>query len=129
MDCTGVASHLVAYQFGATTDDERVAIDAHLVACTACLRTYLALKHAAEAGALERPASRVKADLRARVAKRARRPSLLARRIPLYQGVALAAIAAAVALLVPRARERIVVREGTPQVDTARARAESLHIY
>ena len=130
MDCTAVASHLVAYHFGATTDEERDAIDAHLVACTACLRTYLALKHASERAPLERPSSHVKARLRAEAARRfSPRPPLFARRIPLYQGVALAAIAAAVTLLVPRVLHRTEVREGTPQVDTSRPRAESLQIY
>lgn len=130
MDCTAVASHLVAYHFGATTDEERDAIDAHLVACTACLRTYLALKHASERAPLERPSARVKEALRAEAMRRfAPRAPLFARRIPLYQGVALAAIAAAVTLLVPRVIHRTEIREGTPQVDTSRARAESLQIY
>lgn len=132
MDCTAVASHLVAYHFGATTEEERDAIDAHLVACTACLRTYLALKHASERAPLERPSSDVKARLRAEAARRFApkpRATLFARRIPLYQGVALAAIAAAVTLLVPRVLHRSAVHEGTPQVDTSRPRAESLQIY
>ncbi len=136
MDCTAVASHLVAYHLGATTDEERDAIDAHLVACTACLRTYLALKHASERAPLDRPSAHVKERLRAEAARRFARPApakarapLLSRRIPLYQGVALAAIAAAVTLLVPRVIHRTEVREGTPQVDTSRPRAESLQIY
>jgi anti-sigma factor RsiW len=134
MDCAGVASHLVAYHFGATSEDDRNAIDSHLVACTSCLRTYLALKHATERAALDRPSPAVRERLRAEVARRGGRGRrggvpLLLRRIPLYQGVALAAIAAALTIFVPRAIERGRAPEGTPKIDTARPRAESLEIY
>ena len=44
MDCAGVASHLVAYHFATVSDEERDAIDAHLLGCKACLEAYFALK-------------------------------------------------------------------------------------
>jgi hypothetical protein len=140
MDCTGVASHLVAYHFATVSDEERDAIDAHLLGCTACLASYFALKRAADKSPLERPAASVKARLRADVAasfstarsKRPARVTLLARRIPLYQGLAAAAVAAAIALAVPtllREQRQRDVPEGTAQIDSARPRAESFQIY
>ncbi len=137
MDCAGVASCLVAYHFGQASERENEAIDAHLVACTSCLRTYLALKHATEKAPHDRPSPEVKATLRAHVARKsrksreqaARRTPLYARRIPLYQCIALAAVAAAMTFVLPRAIDRTPIQEGTPQVDTARPSAESLTIY
>lgn len=137
MDCAGVASRLVPYHFAALAEDERDAVAEHLLGCRACLGTYLALKHAAERGPLDRPSPRVRARLREDVARafaptRAGGPRLFARRIPLYQGVVAAALAAAIALFVPRIASRLAaadVREGAPEVDTSRARAESLQIY
>jgi hypothetical protein len=57
--------------------------------------------------------------------------SLFARRIPLYQGVALAALAASVALAAPNVIRRVSRNEavGAPTIDTSRTHAESLHIY
>lgn len=139
MDCAGVASHLVAYHFAAVSEDERDTIDAHLVACTACLRTYLALKRAADARPAEKPSPEAKAKLRAEVArafppkkKKAPASALFARRIPLYQGIAFAAIAAAIALVAPsvvRSVSRPPIDDGAAEVDTSRSRAESLQIY
>jgi hypothetical protein len=147
MDCTGVASHLVAYHFATVSDEERDAIDAHLLGCTTCLASYFALKRAADRSPLERPTASVKARLRAEIAASfpakadaagpARtavpaRVTLLARRIPLYQGLFAAAVAAAIALAVPtllaQQRQRDVP-EGTAQIDSARPRAESFQIY
>ncbi|MDB5219434.1 MAG: hypothetical protein JWO86_7361 [Myxococcaceae bacterium] len=140
MDCTGVASHLVAYHFATVSDEERDAIDAHLLGCTTCLASYFALKRAADKSPLERPAASVKARLRAEVAasfsaarsKPPARVTLLARRIPLYQGLAAAAVAAAIALAVPtllREQRQRDLPEGTAQIDSARPRAESFQIY
>ena len=151
MDCTGIAD-LALYHLGVVTDDERSAVEAHLVECSACLRTYLAIKRAAERGDHERPRPEVRARLRAEVARAfpprearagvagdtsspaAPRPRLavLGRRIPLYQGVALAAVAAAIALALPNVIHRAGrpdARPGAPSIDTSRTRAESLHIY
>jgi anti-sigma factor RsiW len=143
MDCTVVAGTLVAYHLGAATDDEADAVEAHLVACASCLRTYLAIKRAADRAQLERPRPEVKERLRAEVARsfpaparvrdhRARPLPMLVRRIPLYQGVALAALAASIALVAPGVVRRVARSEaapGVPVIDTARTRAESLHIY
>lgn len=103
------------------------------------MKAYLALKHAAERGPLDRPSPAVRARLRAEVARTFARdragasvPSLFARRIPLYQGLVAAALAAAITLLVPSVVRRLASRdihEGAPEVDTSRPRAESLQIY
>lgn len=135
MDCTVV--DLVAYQIGGIAEDDRSAVEAHLVECRACLGTYLAIKRAADrAAAAERPRPEVKARLRAEVArafppKKARPVSFLGRRIPLYQGFALAAAAAAIAIIAPSVRDRFHPNgaERAPLVDTSRTRAESLSIY
>src|SRR5690348_8865692 len=98
MDCAGVASHLVGYHVGTVTEEERDLVEAHLLECGGCLRTYLALKRAADRAGLERPRPEVKERLRAEVARafpaRAARVrwtapmrAVLGRRIPLYQGV------------------------------------------
>jgi hypothetical protein len=141
MDCAGVAGHLVAYHFqvATITDEERDAIDAHLLECRACLKAYLALKRAAERGPLEKPSSAVRQRLRADVAaafpSKTRRElgvTLLARRIPLYQGLFAAAVAAAIALVIPtlmRKAGQTNVREGAAQIDSARPTAESFRIY
>ena len=136
MDCAAVASVLVAYHFATASDEDRAAVDAHLVGCRSCLETYLALKRAADARArdAERPSPEARARLRAEVARtfgsRARRPTLLSRRIPLYQGVVAAAVAAALALALPRLLDpKLAVGAGTPFVDTSRANAHSLSIY
>ncbi len=148
MDCAGVASNLVAYHFATSTDEERDEIDAHLLACNACLRAYLALKRASERGPLDRPSRAARERLRAEVARTFAKPGAPAaspsrpakpkpkpvlffqRRIPLYQGLVAAAIAAAVTLVaLGDAPRRAPVRDGVPQVDTSRPRAESLQIY
>ena len=144
MDCTGVASHLVAYHLATLDDAERDAVAAHLLECRACLATYLALKHAAErrsTESIERPSPAARMRLRAEVARTFTRPAtadarppvrLLARRIPLYQGFVAAAVAAAITLVLPDLVGRLSahrVHEGTPEIDTSRARAASLHIY
>ncbi len=134
MDCAGVASLLFAYHFATSTDEERDAIDAHLLACNACLRAYLALKRAAERGPLERPSARTRERLRAEVARTFEKPSrarvlFLERRIPLYQGLVAAAIAAAVTLAALGWTPHAPVGDGVPRIDTSRPRAESLQIY
>lgn len=137
MDCTAVAENLIAYQVGSIADDEREAIEAHLVGCRACLEAYLAVKRAADRAVFDRPRPEVKEKLRAEVVKmfppkpKARPVRFFGRRIPLYQGVALAAVAAAIAAVLPRVTERLTHRtsEPAPIVDTSRTRAESLSIY
>jgi hypothetical protein len=136
MDCTGV--DLVGYHLAAVDDAERDAIEAHLVACAACLKTYLAIKRASDRADKERPSPAVRERLRAEVARSFKKPeqrsnvALFARRIPLYQGVALAALAASVALIAPNVVRRVSqssVGSGAPTIDTSRTRAESSHFY
>jgi anti-sigma factor RsiW len=145
MDCTGVASHLVAYHLGSIEGEVRDAIDAHLLSCTACLKTYLALKRAADARPSDRPSAEARARLRADVERTFAKPRsgeekgkesnvvpLFRRRIPLYQGLAFAAVAAAIAFAAPSFFQRFShenVGDGAPEVDTSRPRAESLQIY
>jgi len=149
MDCTGVAHHLLAYRLGTLEGGEggeRDAIDAHLLDCRACLEAYLALKRATEARPLERPSAEARARLRGAVAARfgggapAARVSFFGRRIPLYQGLAFAAVAAALALAVPRLLGRDAGGGARPfarsehaaggaEVDTSRASAASFTIY
>jgi hypothetical protein len=146
MDCAGVRSRLVGYHFAALADDERDAVDAHLLGCGGCLRAYLAFKRATEtrksAEAIDdRPSPEIRRRLRAEVAASfasgaselitPARPNVafLARRIPLYQGLAFAAIAAAITLLAIGRARAVPVREGVPEVDSSRPRAESLQIY
>jgi anti-sigma factor RsiW len=138
MDCPGIASQLVAYHLGLLPDAEADVVDEHLVGCRACLKTYLAVKRGSDKAELDGPGPGVKARLRAEVARafppataKPRPVAVLLRRIPLYQGVALAALAAAVALAAPSVLRRFSHTEGgSPSlVDTARTRAESLHIY
>lgn len=138
MDCAAVASHLVTYHFAASdlADEARDAIDAHLLECKTCLETYLSLKRAAEKRPLEKPSASVRARLRAEVAEtfapRPRGITFLVRRIPLYQGIAAAAVAAAIALVVPnlvRGEGRVHPRAASTEIDTARPRAASLAIY
>lgn len=130
MDCAGVAEHLVTYHLGGIDDEPREAVEAHLVACRACLETYLALKRAADREGREKPRPEVKARLRAEVAREfAPKPSLFARRIPLYQGVALAAIAAAIAIVAPSVFDHVRGASEGPAIDTSRPHPESLNIY
>ncbi len=140
MDCSLIQGDLIAYHFGAVADDERERVEAHLVACQACLRSYLALKaHVDQTGkppALPSEASRLK--LRAAVERRFR-PSparrvgrWLAKPVPLYQSLALAAaVVIGVALgptlahQLPRTHEHAHAYETSERVDTSRTTAES----
>jgi hypothetical protein len=127
MDCAGV--DLVAYHFATLDDDARDAIDAHLLECKTCLRAYLSLKRTAEKGPLDRPSKNVRERLRADVERTfaKKRVVFFQRKIPLYQGLAFAALAAAITIFV--LGHHGPVREGVPQVDTSRAHAEAFQIY
>jgi anti-sigma factor RsiW len=133
MDCAGLADQLISYHLGDVEDSDRDAIEAHLVGCSACVKAYVALKRATDLRE-HRPRPEVRRRLRAEVAKAfppAKGIHLLARRIPLYQGIALAAVAAAIALVAPSVVRRVshVDSAAAPTVDTSRTRAQSLHIY
>jgi hypothetical protein len=130
---------LVAYHFGTTSESERNAVDAHLLGCTSCLRAYLRVKHHVERGAAggARPSASVRDRIRADVATivrpsgPARLHRLLRRPIPLYQGLAVAAVAAGVAIGLPSLLDGLTRKppQTAARIDTSRAVAESLTIY
>jgi anti-sigma factor RsiW len=134
MDCARLKDKLIGYHFGALADDETDAIDEHLLSCAACLRTYLTLKRA-NRSAEHRPSAEMRARLRqnvkAAVAKQ-KKAHFLFRRIPVYQGLAAAALAAAVTLVAPKladlrpAPSRAGLHE---EIDTSRQSAKSFRIY
>lgn len=146
MDCAGMTDRVWGYHFGTLDPPSTDEVEAHLLTCTACLRAYLALRRATLEAPSERPSGEARARLRAAVAARyapqatiegtarttpSARPRFFARRIPLYQGLAFAAIAAAVVLSLQgavRLAERRV-GAGAPDIDTSRPRANSLRIY
>jgi anti-sigma factor RsiW len=135
--CNDVEPYLVSYHLGDLDGDARDTLEEHLTRCSACLKTYLALKRTADRAAFDRPRPEVKARLRAEVERlfpteKPRKVAVLARPVPLYQGVALAAIAAAIALAAPAVLRRVTSADGaagTPSIDTSRTRAESLRIF
>lgn len=138
MDCSRVATVLVAYHFATAPADERALVDAHLVSCRECLTSYLALKRAVDlehGRDGERPSDSARANLRAAVARefgRAPARPLWSRRIPLYQGVFAAAAAAALTLALPRFVARSTTHPAPSAaafVDTSRPVAASLAIY
>ncbi len=141
MDCASVKAHLVAYQLGTLAGEERDAVEAHLVECRGSLERYLALKRAADRVSAELPSDRPRPEVRVRlreaVASAFPAPDstfavpTFARRIPLYQGIALAVLAAAVAFTAPSVLRRFgpAPKEAMPSVDSSRTRAESLRIY
>ena len=140
MDCVLIREELFAYHFGACEDATRDELDEHLVSCSACLRTYLALKRRIEVGASERPSPEARDRLRASVEKRwkpkrsTKVTALFQRKIPVYQGIFAVAVAACVAFAVPSAVRAVRSAGGTttpdePRIDTARHAAESLSIF
>ena len=145
MDCRMTQGELVAFTFGTASEEARDRVDLHLLTCTPCLRAYLRFKHHVERGASSgaRPSDDVKARIRddvaalvrprgaARVVRSLRRP------IPLYQGLAVACVAAGIAVMSPWIREVVAARRplsapsavAESRVDTSRAIAESNTIY
>jgi anti-sigma factor RsiW len=140
MDCSVIQGDLIAYHFAAVSDEERQRVEAHLVACEACLRSYLALKaHVDQTGKpLAQPSEASRLKLRAAVERRfrptpARRVGLwLARPVPLYQSVALAAVVVLGVALGPALAHRLSrvhAQDASERVDTSRTTAESTFIY
>jgi anti-sigma factor RsiW len=139
MDCALIEGRLIEYQFATLEDADREAVEAHLVACTRCLRAYLALKahvdRTTRAG--EVPSEVARARLRAAVEERFRPTAArrlrrwLSRPVPLYQGLAVAAVVAVFAALAPAAARSLRTAGARPaeRVDTARPAAQSLTIY
>jgi anti-sigma factor RsiW len=142
MDCPLIQQHLIGYHFATASDDERREVEAHLVACTPCLRTYLALKAHVDRGTQAGEAPSEAARLRLRAAVEARfRPTAarrvrrwLARPVPLYQGFAVAAVIVLAAALAPQVAGALrpspsPAAGSVERVDSARTSAESLTIY
>jgi anti-sigma factor RsiW len=141
MDCSLTLGNLIGYHFATASDDERQQVEAHLVQCTTCLRSYLALKAHVDrggAGEADQPSEGARLRLRAAVQQRFRQThrrrmqGLLTRPVPLYQGLAVAAVIAlfaafgpAIARVVSPAPEAHVAE----RVDTARRSPESLTLY
>ncbi|HEY8042155.1 MAG TPA: hypothetical protein VIF15_20265 [Polyangiaceae bacterium] len=141
-DCSLIQTDLLGYHFATVGDDERAAVEAHLLGCTACLRTYLALKARIDRderdGQREQPSEAARLRLRGAVEVRfrptpARRLSRWLRRpVPLYQGLAAAAVVAVAAAFAPalaRALHPEPVAHAAERVDTARPETKSLTIY
>lgn len=63
MDCELIHIELVPYHFGGIDDEARTRVEAHLLACPACLKDFLALKRSIEAREA-RPTAMAKARLR-----------------------------------------------------------------
>jgi hypothetical protein len=139
MDCALIQGHLIGYQFATLADADRESVETHLLSCGACLRTYLALKARIDRGArsAEGPSEAARVRLRAAVearyqvtaARRFRR--WLSRPVPLYQGLAVAALVAIAATLAPPLARTLRSTGARPaeRVDTARPAAQSLTIY
>jgi len=135
-----IQGNLVSYHFATASDDEREAVEKHLVGCTACLRTYLALKTHVDRGARERdhPSEEARQRLRAAVEARFRATPArrlrgwLVRPVPLYQGLAAAAVVLAAVALGPAIAGVLrppPAAHAAQRVDTARPVAESMTIY
>jgi anti-sigma factor RsiW len=139
MDCALIQGKLIEYQFAALEDGDREGVEAHLLGCTSCLRTYLALKAQVDrgSGGGEGPSEAARVRLRAAVEARFRSTPgrrlrrWLSRPVPLYQGLAVAAVVAAASALAPSIAHSFRSSGARPaeQVDTARPAAESLTIY
>lgn len=139
MDCRMIQDELFAYTLGTSSDEERERIDTHLLACTGCLRSYLRLKHHVERGAslAERPSDETRRRVRESVAAlvRPRGAALLQhwlrRPIPLYQGLAVAALAAGVAASLPQVLTALARKppETTAHVDMSKPVPQALAVY
>jgi anti-sigma factor RsiW len=140
MDCTLIQGHLIGYHFATVSDDERAEVERHLVTCTACLRTYLALKAHIDRGSSDDEAPSEAARLRLRAAVEVRFRPTPARRvgrwfsrpIPLYQSLAVAAAVVLATALGPTVAHAIrpgPAAHAAERVDSARPAAESLTIY
>lgn len=144
MDCSLTLGNLIGYHFATVADDERQQVETHLVECTTCLRSYLALKSHIDShaephpGEPEGPSEGARVRLRAAVEARFRPTRtrrfgrLLTRPVPLYQGLAVAAVVALAVALGP-ALARVVLPAPSAhvaeRVDTARPSPESLTLY
>ncbi len=110
MKCEDATQTLVALQFGAIEGAERDEIEAHLCACTACVREFLAIKRAVELpDEPPAPSETSRARLRSAVAKELSRDRRVWR---WWERPAAAALAAASVLFALRAVQVITTSEG-----------------
>jgi anti-sigma factor RsiW len=146
MDCTLIELELLPYHLGGLDGEEYDVVEAHLVECTDCLRAYMRMKRHFER-APARPSDemrrRLRADVEAEFRPQARELARrwFARPIPLYQGLAVAAAVALVAMLTPELARRAVPGSSpvavapapapapSPRVDSSRHDAENLAFY
>ena len=151
MDCRLIQGELIAYYFATTSEEQRGVVDEHLVACTSCLRAYLRMKHEIEhrhgdsamksgdQARGEKPSAATKRRLRADV-EAAFRPKTsdrvrlwLRRPIPLYQGIAAAAVAVLLASAGPILANAIDSNDeksaSSERIDSSRPSPESLSFY
>jgi len=139
MECSLVRIDLAAYHLGATEDETRATIDAHLLECGECLRAYLAVKrHVEERGAEDRPSEAARLRLRAAVESRFRRSGTgvvvewFRRPVPLYQSIAFAAVVLAAAVFGPMLAADAQRSEPTAigeRIDTSSPTPRALGIY
>jgi predicted anti-sigma-YlaC factor YlaD len=139
MECSLARIDLAAYHLGATEEETRASIDAHLLECSECLRAYLAVKrHVEERTAVEQPSDAARLRLRAAVESRFRPTSAalvvewFRRPVPLYKSLAFAAMVVAAAVLAPILATRAPHYEPTAlgeRIDTSSPTPRALGIY
>jgi hypothetical protein len=139
MECSLARIDLAAYHLGATDEDAREAIDAHLLECGDCLRAYLAVKrHVEERGVHDQPGDVARARLRSAVEARFRKSNTgivfewFRRPVPLYQSIAFAAVVLAAAVLAPMLATHRNAQEPTAigeRIDTSSPTPRALGIY
>jgi hypothetical protein len=134
MDCARI--DVVGYHFGTAEPQEAEQTEQHLLACTACLQAFLAVKRHADEATRARPGPEVRARLRRDVAN-AFSPSVVvglvrwaSRPIPLYKGVAAMAafVAAGILASAVLGSPRHALRPEQGAVDTSRPNASSISI-
>jgi anti-sigma factor RsiW len=139
MDCRMIQGELFAYALGTSNEADLDRIDEHMLSCTPCLRAYLRLKRHVEHGASqgERPSDATRRRIRDDVASLVRPRGVarvrvwLRRPIPLYQGLAVAAVAVGIAVGLPQLAGSLTRRapETTARVDMSRPVPQALAIY
>jgi anti-sigma factor RsiW len=139
MDCRLIQDELLPYVMATLSDEDRERTDAHLLACAGCLRMYLRLKRDVQRGASlgARPSDetrrRIRADVASLVQPRgaARVRQWLRRPIPLYQGLAVAAVTAGIAIGLPQALSALPRRapDTTARVDMSCSVPQALAVY
>ena len=117
MTCDDLRAELIAYHFGTVAPELRDAVEAHLAACAACVREFIAVKRALETSVDEAPSPAARARIRRSIANELRAPAPAWRwwERPLAFGVATAAVVLTVSIaqllwLAPGAAPHAAVR-------------------